>query len=321
KRPSHHPVMHAPGWWRRPDRFHGLPRWPAGMVAPATNGHSTCAPILITGAQGTLGRALSKLCAGRGLPHHATSRHELDITNVDSVRAAFSKFRPWALVNAAGYVRVDEAERDAERCYRENTLGAACLAGACAEADVRFVTFSSDLVFDGERSVPYTESDAVHPLGVYGLTKAKAEHETLSRLPSTLVVRTSAFFGPWDAHNFVSRALARLRAGVTLRAAEDVLVSPTYLPDLVHACLDLLIDGESGVWHLANEGAVSWAEFARRAASVARVATTCLEPYEGTAAGQLALRPRYSVLGSERGRLLGDLDNAIRRYVQECAVT
>ena len=88
----------------------------------------------------------------------------------------------------------------------------------------------------------------------------------LEALPGALVVRTSAFFGPWDQANFVTAVVRALAAGGTFRAAEDVVVSPTYVPDLAHAGLDLLIDGAAGVWHLANAGAVTWPELARRAA-------------------------------------------------------
>ena len=79
------------------------------------------------------------------------------------------------------------------------------------------------------------------------------------------MVRTSAFFGPWDEYNFVTIALRELAAGRTLVASRDAVVSPTYVLDLVHASLDLLIDGERGIWHLANRGALDWAALARRA--------------------------------------------------------
>jgi dTDP-4-dehydrorhamnose reductase len=121
--------------------------------------------------------------------------------------------------------------------------------------------------------------------------------------PDALVVRTSAFFGPWDGYNFVTLALR----GAIVAAADDVRVSPTYVPDLVNAALDLLIDGERGIWHLVNDGEVSWAELAARAgASVQRVAAATL--------GWDAPRPHMSALSSERGKLLPPLDDALARY-------
>jgi dTDP-4-dehydrorhamnose reductase len=192
------------------------------------------------------------------------------------------------------------------------------LAAACAEHSVPLLTFSSDLVFDGRQTTPYVESDPVAPLGVYGRSKVLAEQHVLEMLPSALVVRTSGFFGPWDQYNFLTGALRALAAGQRVTAAGDVVVSPTYVPDLVHAALDLLIDGERGVWHLANVGAVSWAELARRAAVLAGFDPAHVDEQPSTALGWTAPRPRYSVLGSERGQLLPSLDDALVRYAQAC---
>ena len=124
--------------------------------------------------------------------------------------AAIERWKPWAIVNASGYVRIDDAESDRERCLRENALGPAVLADACAGAGIRLVTFSSDQVFDGRGDRPWLESDLPAPLNVYGASKADGEREALARCPAAMVVRTSAFFGPWDRHNFVFHA-ARAR--------------------------------------------------------------------------------------------------------------
>ena len=99
-------------------------------------------------------------------------------------------------------------------------------------------------------------------------------------------------------------------------AAHDQVVSPTYVPDLVQAALDLMIDGERGVWHLANEGALSWAEFACRAAEAAGLHTAGVQARAGATLAQRAPRPAFSALGSARGRLMPPLDLAIERYVQ-----
>jgi dTDP-4-dehydrorhamnose reductase len=202
---------------------------------------------------------------------------------------------------------------------RENTLGPNILALACMRHALRFVTFSSDLVFDGQLGRPYVESDPVAPLNVYGRSKAEAERRVLQADPQALVVRTSAFFGPWDAHNFITQALNALDAGLPFAAADDLVVSPTYVPDLVNACLDLLIDRESGIWHLTNGHAVSWAELARRACAVAGVGTRSLRA--GSAAGQrlVAPRPAYSALESERAVLLPPLDDALARFITALA--
>jgi dTDP-4-dehydrorhamnose reductase len=145
-----------------------------------------------------------------------------------------------------------------------------------------------------------------------------AEARVLEALPSALVVRTSAFFGPWDEHNFVTVALRALAAGHPFVAAEDSVVSPTFVPDLVNASLDLLIDGERGIWHLANVAAISWADLARRVAELVGLDPAGVEGRPTAALGLAAPRPLWSVLGSERGTHLPSLDDALCRYLGQC---
>jgi dTDP-4-dehydrorhamnose reductase len=323
-----HPVLDVPGWWRRPQRLLyppvdcnvGLGDNKSQTLSNPTSRSmiaNSPRPLAIIGARGTLGKAFARLCDLRGIPYHLLTRQEMDITDPASVDAALSQLQPWAVVNAAGYVRVDDAEHEPEICLRVNAEGPAILAQSCARQGVALLTFSSDLVFDGTCADPYVESNAVAPLNVYGRSKALAEARVLKAYPSALVIRTSAFFGPWDEYNFVTIALRQLAAGQTFVAAEDSVVSPTYVPDLVNATLDLLIDGECGLWHLANKSAIAWAELARLAASMAGVDASSLEARPIRELGLRAARPTYSVLGSERGLLLPSLDHAMSRYFDE----
>jgi dTDP-4-dehydrorhamnose reductase len=321
-RPYHHPVLSWPGWWRRPERLQYGPHRPRMEPArrQAAEPETGVAPLLIAGATGALGQAFARICALRGLPHRVLTRSDMDIADAGSVRAALDRVQPWAVVNAAGYAHVDTAEHESERCRRENTCGALVLAEVCRERSVRLLTFSSDFVFDGAQAKPYVESDRVGPLSVYGASKVEAERGVLATLASALVVRTSAFFSPWDERSFLARALRDMSAGQRVRAAADAMLSPTYLPDLVHTTLDLLIDGERGVWHLANRGAVSWADLVRLGADVAGVRHHLLDACTTAALGLAAPRPAYSVLGSERGALLPSLEEALQRFASEHAM-
>ncbi|HKC65619.1 MAG TPA: dTDP-4-dehydrorhamnose reductase [Pyrinomonadaceae bacterium] len=319
-REHNHPVLAAPGWWRRLSRLHYPPvahrTHPVVMNLQGVNMKGeTTRPILIAGATGTLGQALSRICEVRGLSFTLLTRREMDIADASSVEKALAENDPWAVINAAGYVRVDDAEREREKCLRENIAGPKTLAFICAKRGVKLVTFSSDLVFDGKRRTPYVESDAPQPLNVYGESKAESEREVLNLLPSALIVRTSAFFGPWDEYNFLTIALRTLASGEKFRAAVDAIVSPTYVPDLAHAALDLLVDGEEGIWHLANSGETSWYDFACRAAELAGLDARLVEACSTTSLGFLAARPSYSALTSERGLLLPHLNDALSRYV------
>jgi dTDP-4-dehydrorhamnose reductase len=296
-----HPALSAPGWWRR-----GQGTLPA-----------SARPIMITGATGTLGRAFIQACELRGLPCVALSRRDLEIHNPDAVRAAIARWQPWAIVNAAGYVRVDEAETDAAACRRANAVGPAVLAAVCRQKGLQLVTFSSDLVFDGAAKRPYVESDLVGPLNVYGRTKVEAERRVLALAPSALVIRTSAFFGPWDRANFVTQVLDRLSSGAVVRATTDSIVSPTYVPDLVDRTLDLVIDGAAGIWHVANTGALTWLELAKIAARAAGLNPNGVEGCQRQVSRAAAARPCYSALGSERGPLLPPLEESLMRYVRD----
>jgi dTDP-4-dehydrorhamnose reductase len=274
-------------------------------------------PLLVTGANGTLGRAFQRICAIRGIETVALGRSEMDITDPVSVEKAITQYNPWAVVNTAGYVRVDEAEADFKRCYLENTTGPAIIAAACAYREIPFLTFSSDLVFDGNKSAAYVETDTPSPLNVYGNSKRLAERDVLACMPSALVVRTSAFFSPWDEYNFVYYALRAGHNKQAFEAADDVLISPTYVPDLVNESLNLLIDEERGVWHLANKGSYTWADLARLAADMASLDTSFVVPRAMQAFGLAAARPSYSVLGSKQGDMLPSVEDRLERCVAE----
>jgi dTDP-4-dehydrorhamnose reductase len=320
-----HPTLEVPGWWRRTTRiFYPNRIRPSEPGAPDSFGQSTSftgkiRPLLITGGRGTLGQAFSRICEVRAIPYRVLSRPELDIADLDSVQRAVEAHDPWGVINAAGYVRVDDAESERERCFRENIWGAANLARICHDRNISYLSFSSDLVFDGDSQVPYQESSPVSPLNTYGTSKAEAEKKVLQIYPSALIVRTSAFFGPWDEANFLHQLLERLSRGEKVRVPADIRVSPTYVPDLVNTCLDMLLDRERGIWHLANVGDVSWDEFGRIGAEHAGLDSSGIL---ATPASQLhfrAPRPLYSVLGSERGTLLPPLGQAIERYFKESA--
>ena len=308
-----HPVLDAPGWWRRDCRFMYLPRDRQEQSAD-TVATQNSRVILITGAHGTLGRAFQRIARARGLAFRALGREDLDICSAREVAKLLEQVRPWAVVNAAGYVRVDEAEDHAESCFHANTEGPSVLADECARLGIQFATFSSDLVFDGGKGAPYVESDQVSPLNIYGASKARLEAQ-VGKWPSSLVIRTSAFFGPWDSHNFLATTFREVSHGRSVRVPNDTVVSPTYVPDLVNATLDLIIDGESGIWHLANQGALTWYDFALAAAERARIDPSLIVGCAMSSLGLRAKRPTSSALGSERGTVMPKLEEAIDRWV------
>jgi dTDP-4-dehydrorhamnose reductase len=301
-----HPVLQSPGWWRRPDRFY--PWCGTNEALPAAG-----RPILITGATGTLGQALARIAARRGLAFRLTARDELDITDPDSIDAALDRIDPWTVVNAAGFVRVMDAEHEVEACMSANAAGAGNLAIACRNRGIPLATFSSDLVFDGLAGRPYDESDHPNPAGIYGQSKFAAEQLVAAAGGSALIIRTSAFFGPWDRHNFASKVIEALRREQPFSASASERVSPTFLPDLCHAVFDLVIDGETGLWHLANEGSVSWFEFARAIAQGAGLDGNLVFAHDTEP-------PRNTALRSIRGAVMRPLQAALADYHRDVAI-
>lgn len=319
---SAYPLLNQDGYWKTTRRI----LW-ATMEGAFTSleFHSDHRPILISGGTGTLGQALARTAGARNIPYVLLRRSQMDITDINSIRKAIELYRPWAIINAAGYVRVDEAEEDSDRCFRENVDGPVNLARVCKDFGLPLVTYSSDLVFDGLKEEAYLESHAVAPISVYGKSKAISEEKVLGIHPQSLIIRTSSFFGPWDEYNFVTLTLRHLSQEKEFSAIDDVIVTPTYVPDLADETLNLLIDGVSGIIHLTNKDEVTWAQLAHRAAT----AFKRLRPIDDRLIKKVSLRdlslrarrPKYSALRSERHEGLPPLDMALSRYIDELQIT
>jgi len=303
---SVHPLALQAGWWQRIKNKELKFAYREGA-----------SPILITGKTGTLGKAFARICHTRGLNYVLTSREELDITDAESIENAINEFKPWAIINATGYVRVDDAEDDQEKCFHVNCTGAVLLAEAAAKHQLHYVNFSSDLVFDGSKEEPYVETDIPNPLNVYGRSKYKAEKEISAICRNALLIRTSAFFGPWDKHNFIHAVIDTLERGEEFEAADDIFISPTYVPHLVNTTLDLLIDNISGIRHLTNNGFVSWADLAMMTATRFGLNENLVIPVSSETISWRASRPAFTVLGTSYVQLMPGLEAALERYVTD----
>ena len=306
-----HPVLELPGWWKENSKKLFGPRIEREADSFSTRGRQ---PLLITGAHGTLGRAFARICELRQVPYRTFTREKLNICDENQIRALLEELNPWAVINTAGYVRVDDAEREATLCFQYNVVGPQMLAKVTAERGCPLVHFSSDLVFSGDRASPYFERDEVAPLNTYGRSKVEAERAVLQIHDKSLIVRSSSFFGPWDSFNFVSNLMQSVSRREVFRAARDITISPTYVPDLVEATLDLLLDGERGLLHLVNQGSVTWAGLAERALEMQGADKSYLQATPAHEMGFTAPRPAFSALDSERVRILPHHENALERY-------
>ena len=309
----HSPLTEAKGWWHHHERDGSAAKTSYQMKAET-------APVIILGKTGTLGRAFEKICNLRSIHYITLSRQEINILNEQSIRSIIQNNKPWAIINATGFVAVDDAEIRASECYDVNAIAPGLLAKIAGEYGVRFVSFSSDLVFNGDKAAPYVEEDMVLPLNVYGRSKAKGEELILSVNRDAMVIRTSAFFSPWDKYNFVYHVLEALKTGASIEMPSDVMISPTYVPDLCHTVMDLLVDEEHGLWHISNSGITTWASFGKMIAARTGYGSEKLIARPLVEMRWKAPRPLYSVLGSEKGIKLPDFGHALDRYFENRTV-
>ena len=255
--------------------------------------------LLVTGAQGMLGRAVVDCAVRLGHDVRAASRAELDITDAEATRQALLAGRPAAVVNCAAYTDVDGAESDWQGAERVNASGAGHVAAAAAEVGARIVHVSTDYVFDGSKREPWVESDPVAPLGVYGDTKLAGELAVAAANPTHMIVRTAWLFGA-GGRNFVDTMLSLAAARDEVAVVTDQIGCPTWTGHLAGALVELAErPDEIGVHHIAGAGSCSWNEFAleifERAGIDCRVLPATSEQFV-----RPAKRPAYSVLGSER---------------------
>ena len=305
------PVLEQPGWWHRPDRLiYAEPR----TCSEPTEAESR--PLLIVGSRGRIARAFARLCEARGLPYRLIGRPDVDIADPDSAAAALRRINPWAVVNAAGFSRLDEAERHPRVCRRANTLGAAISAAVCAELEIPLLIFSSHYVFDGSSGNPYDELSDVNPVNALGRSHAEAERLVVERHPHSIVVRAGALFGAWDSHDDpIASALGALAEGTPVVAADDILVSPTFLPDLASTCLDLILDEAWGLWHVAGASSGAWYPILREAARRADLDPVLVVGRPARSLNAPARRPPNGTLSSRRLHALPAFDDSLDRFL------
>ena len=257
--------------------------------------------VLVTGAGGQVGTELVEAFAGHQVV--ACTRAQLDVADRDSVLAAITSTAPDAVVHAAAWTDVDGCESDIDRAFAVNALGTRHVAEAAQIVGARVCYLSTDYVFDGEAPDPYTEWDRTSPQSVYGHSKLAGEHELG---PGHTIVRTSWVFGR-HGHNIVKTILRLAAERDTLTFVDDQIGHPTSADDLATMIVRLVMGRRPGLFHVTNQGAVSWYEFARSVLEAAGLDPDRVEP---TTAKDLdpprpAHRPANSVLDNAALRLSG----------------
>ncbi len=278
--------------------------------------------VLISGGRGQLATDLARLLPPEDV---CTLGHdELDITQTAHLQRVIRDRAPDVFVNTAAFHHVDRCETEPEMSFAVNAAAVQRLAAACKEQGVKLVHISTDYVFGGRRSTPYGEDDPVDPVSVYGASKAAGEMAIRCTLSDHIIVRTTGLYGlagrTSQRGNFVETMLRLALSGERISIVADQTLTPSYTRDVAETLIMLMRLDATGTYHVTNDGACSWYEFAREVFRVARMTVDVHAVAQGDRRASAA-RPTYSVLGKGRLASLGirprRWTDALAAYVDE----
>lgn len=262
--------------------------------------------VLVTGGSGQLGQALQSI--EKNYPEidfHFFSSSQLDITNPEQCQTIFEKVKPDFCINAAAYTAVDKAETESDKARSINVTGCENLAKACKENNTILLHISTDFIFDGTATQPYSEESVPNPTGVYGQTKLDGEKAIQAILDHYFIVRTSWVYSEFGS-NFMKTMLRLGSERDTLSVVNDQIGTPTNAVDLAKALISIThtynlqpTTGNFGIYNFSNEGQCSWYDFAKKIFEINKIEID-LQPIPTSAYPTPAKRPSYSVLDKSK---------------------
>jgi dTDP-4-dehydrorhamnose reductase len=271
--------------------------------------------ILIIGSNGLLGSDLVEDWTGDDITT-STSR-DADIRDPGQVRRLVTRERPDWIILSAGYTDVDGSERNPDLAFAVNRDGTRNVSAVARELGAKLCFLSTDYVFDGASNHPYEPDDPIHPLNVYGASKAAGEKTVQEQAGQWLIIRTSWLFGA-ARPSFPEKILTSADSLPELKVVADQIGSPTYTKDLAGAIRGLVRADAHGTLHITNSGTCSWFEFARETVHKAGRSTRVL-PITSAESGRLARRPAYSALSSKvlasHGMVMRSWQEALAAYL------
>jgi dTDP-4-dehydrorhamnose reductase len=254
--------------------------------------------ILVTGANGQLGRELQNLASHYpGFEFLFTGHSTLPIEDQQQIDEYFTAHRPLWCINCAAYTAVDKAESEKDAAYRINGEAPGWLANACRNTGARLIHVSTDYVFPGNSATPLREKDTTGPLNVYGASKLEGERRALEQYPDgTVIIRTAWVYSEYG-NNFVKTMIRLMTERPAINVVDDQIGSPTYAADLAAAILQIIDSTHftPGIYHYSNEGRISWYEFAMAIRN--KIGSRCtVNPIPTSSYPTPAKRPNYSLL-------------------------
>lgn len=258
--------------------------------------------ILVTGANGQLGKELREFSSlHTGLDFVFLSREDLPIEQFELVRNYFNTLKPVYCINCAAYTAVDKAESEKDLAFLINGEAVGVLAAVCKEHNTKFVHVSTDYVFNGEATYPYTENFPTGPINVYGASKLEGEKQAMELNPDSLIIRTSWLYSSFGK-NFVKTMMKLMNEKDEIKVINDQLGSPTNAEDLAETifniigfCHSQIYNWEPGIYNFSNKGIITWYDFAKAIKEI--INSPCsIKPISTAEYPTPAKRPAYSVL-------------------------
>lgn len=276
--------------------------------------------VLVTGVTGQLGYDVARELEKRHIEYKGTGSREMDISDAEAVKRVISAYHPDAIIHCAAYTAVDKAEDDYGRAMDVNAKGTLAIAKAAKEIDAKMLYISTDYVFNGQGTEPFTVDTATAPLNVYGLTKLFGEEAVQMELSKYFIVRISWVFGK-NGNNFIKTMLRLGQTHDELTVVSDQWGSPTYTADLAPLLCDMISTNAYGIYHVTNEGTTNWADFAAYIMEQAHLPCK-VRPIPSSDYPTRAVRPLNSLLDKSKLDKAGftrlpDWKDALRRYLKE----
>jgi dTDP-4-dehydrorhamnose reductase len=257
--------------------------------------------ILVTGANGQLGKELTIVSKAYPYRMFFTDVDTLDITNINSVSDYIRSNSINAVINCAAYTAVDKAEEEPDKATLINKTAVSYLAELAKQYSLPLIHMSTDFVFDGKKTSPYFETDQTNPLSVYGRSKLEGELEIIKTAPTYAIIRTSWLYSEFG-NNFVKTIIRLTRERKELNVVSDQTGSPTYAKDLAEAIMKIITKlkpGTKEIFNYSNKGVASWYEFAKEIVTLSKI-DCAIKPIGTKDYPTPATRPAYSVLDKSK---------------------
>lgn len=253
--------------------------------------------ILVTGAKGQLGSEINKISLIYNYEWIFTDREKFDLFELDYINTFLNKIKPDLIINCAAYTDVDKAEDDFENANIINNESVKIIAKWCNNNSCRLIHISTDYVYNQNLKIPIAEDSKNKPINFYGETKLLGDEACQMINPNSIVIRTSWLYSSFG-DNFVKKMISSMKVRKRLNVINDQIGSPTYAADLAQVIIDIISfnDWKPGIYNYANEGKISWYDFAKDIKFLCGFNDVILNPVSSIDYFNKADRPKYSIL-------------------------